>query len=433
MINDLRVIEDIDILFKFKIILFGAGTKGVETAKMLTGLGITPAYFCDSNTQKWESLIAGLKVLPLLQLKQLDNAEDILLIITTNEMRFTAEIINTITRLQLRTDKIFTMLALNLAITQNIYDLRISADARARYIEKYKYNMSGREDATKKVNAARQYFFDEYMRCVFRSRNSIGNILVLQPGKVGSIAIVNSLSAIGLSSSHLHYLSNCALTKLLNITEGFATEMQNAIIDQEMVKIITLFRDPISRIFSNFFALVAYHYKGGQLSPGESFIDMCVERLSQQYSILNENNIASESSFWPFWLEWYRTDFQFNWFDKELKGVFGIDVFTSPFNKEKGFSIIKQNNIEVLLLKNEKLNQLETIIGEFVGAPHFKIINTNESASRTDSFLYKNLKDTIKLPRKLFSRVYEGNPKMNHFYSEEELSAFWKKWENNIV
>ena len=113
--------------------------------------------------------------------------------------------------------------------------------------------------------------------------------------------------------------------------------------------------------------------------------------------------------------------------------MFGIDVFEYPFDKEKGYSIIKKDNIEVLLMKLEKLNGLEQIIGRFAGAPHFKLINANIGEKKQYAYLYKDVKDTMKIPREVFDFYYKGNPRMDHFYSEEEKAAFLKKWEKNIV
>ena len=46
-----------------------------------------------------------------------------------------------------------------------------------------------------------------------------------------------------------------------------------------------------------------------------------------------------------------------------MKEVFGIDVFAYPFDAEKGYTLIKEGNIELLLMKMEKLSELENVIG----------------------------------------------------------------------
>jgi len=86
----------------------------------------------------------------------------------------------------------------------------------------------------------------------------------------------------------------------------------------------------------------------------------------------------------------------------------------------------------VLVIKLEKLNSLETVISEFIGVPRFKLVNNNEADSKSYKYLYKQVKDKIKIPREVFEFYYD-DPRMNHFYSDEEIEGFYRKWENNIA
>ncbi len=126
-------------------------------------------------------------------------------------------------------------------------------------------------------------------------------------------------------------------------------------------------------------------------------------------------------------------DYQLIWFDTEMKAILGIDVFEHPFDKEGGYSIIKQDNIELLLLKVERLSKLEPVIGEFVGAPHFRLLRANEADDTPLKYLYKNVKDNIKIPEETLTELYKkSNTFMDHFYTEEEKDGFYKKWSRDI-
>jgi glutamate mutase epsilon subunit len=122
----------------------------------------------------------------------------------------------------------------------------------------------------------------------------------------------------------------------------------------------------------------------------------------------------------------------FEWFDVELKAVFGIDVYDYPFDREKGYSIIEQDNVEVLVIKLEKINSLEQVIGDFVEVSDFKLINSNVSDKKPYKYLYKNMREEIRIPREVVDRYYKNSPRMKHFYTEEEINMFYKKWEKNI-
>jgi hypothetical protein len=120
------------------------------------------------------------------------------------------------------------------------------------------------------------------------------------------------------------------------------------------------------------------------------------------------------------------------WLDRELRGVFGIDVYTHPFDKGKGYTIIKQGNIELLLMKLEKLNTLESVVAGFVGAPRFKLCNVNEAKNEPYKYIYEQVKRTIDIPHEHLEYYYE-DPRLRHFYSDEEIDAFKRKWERNRI
>lgn len=119
---------------------------------------------------------------------------------------------------------------------------------------------------------------------------------------------------------------------------------------------------------------------------------------------------------------------EFSWFDKQMKKVFNIDVFEYPFDQEKGYSIIKKGNIEVLLMKMEKLNDLEAVIGEFLNIENFNLDNENVGSEKPYRFAYRDYKANFKLPKEVLDNVYVKNEHTKHFYSEQERETFYNKW-----
>ena len=123
----------------------------------------------------------------------------------------------------------------------------------------------------------------------------------------------------------------------------------------------------------------------------------------------------------------------FDWFDCELRAAFGIDIFEYPFNRERGYSVTKQGNISILVMRLENLYNLECVIGSFVGVSNFKLENANEANQKLYKYLYDDVRKAIKIPRSLVDSLYKGNQKMDHFYTKEEKENFLKKWEANII
>jgi len=103
-------------------------------------------------------------------------------------------------------------------------------------------------------------------------------------------------------------------------------------------------------------------------------------------------------------------------------------VYDYPFDKEKGYAVIKKNNIELLLMQVEQLNTLEEVVGSFVGIPEFRLQNKNISKEKRYRFAYQAYLETFTMPDKRLKKIYYENPYMNFFYTEEEINGFYKKW-----
>ena len=75
------------------------------------------------------------------------------------------------------------------------------------------------------------------------------------------------------------------------------------------------------------------------------------------------------------------------------------------------------------------MNNLENVIGEFVEAEDFKIVNANESGNKIYKYLYKYVRENIVLPKEYYN-CYMDNEKALHFYTKEELRCFWEKFKH---
>ena len=392
-INDLEIVENIDILFENEVIIYGAGTCGKKICKNLKIAGLSVSYFCDGDNNKWGQIINDIGVISPDDLKRLDAEKNLIVIIASYNVPVTEQIISDIAELKLKTNKIYTEFALKFSLIRNSGDYRIS-EAYRSLCNLY---FSAIESKHTFIHTSRAIcFFD----------NTDSDILIYQPGKVGSSTVYKSLTEIDIACTQLH---------VLNFWNKKTSNTYNKIFKKTaLLKIITLVREPISRDISRVFEQLNYI---AHLMHESSFLDLCIEFLMRTKPMI------------PLLFDIK----QFDWFDDELKAVFGIDIYAHPFDKEKGYSIIKQGNIEVLAMKLEKLNSLESVIGEFVGAPKFKLINDREGDTKWYRYLYKNVKDTIKIPKEVLDQYYENNPKMDHFYSKKEKIAFLKKWEKNII
>ena len=114
-----------------------------------------------------------------------------------------------------------------------------------------------------------------------------------------------------------------------------------------------------------------------------------------------------------------KTD-EFSWFDYEIKSYFDIDVYSEPFDIEKGYSVYSNGNVELLLIKLERISELENVIKSFLNNVEFRLIRNNSSDSKIYRFLYSDIKKNIHASDK-YMDYYINNSKALNFYSADEI------------
>jgi hypothetical protein len=311
--------------------------------------------------------------------------------------------LSVIKNLSLRTHQIYTIYGLELALAQYWNHPQINVNYQA-------------------VIQTKQTLYNEsFAMCVEANTRSKlidcirdpHQILIYTPAKVGSRTIEYSLSSINKNNLIIHHFMHF-IAQHANDHKEIISYYRNLISELDHLQIITLVREPIARDLANFFQCNFAIYKQRDLRG--PFLDCCINEMKR---------VAFE------WYDDSRYGYQFEWFNQELKAVYGIDVYDHPFDKGKGYAIIRKDNIELLIMKLEKLDKLESIIGKFVDVPNFKLINTNMSEGKTYKYLYQNVRDAILIPQEIISLYYENNPYIDHFYTEEEKAEFLKKWKRS--
>ena len=133
-------------------------------------------------------------------------------------------------------------------------------------------------------------------------------------------------------------------------------------------KIITFVRDPIAKNVSDFFQNLSnpFFHRNGTIEKKK------VDELIQHFL----NNFHHR------WV--------LHWLDQNINDVFGIDVFSQPFPKEKGYQIFKTNNIEILIIRTEDINsKIKDAIAEFMNLQDFNVIETNIGNRKNYARKYK--------------------------------------------
>lgn len=407
MINDLRIVDEYQIIPESKIIVYGAGTAGKKLIDFMNLLGCNIINICDSDLNKKGTLVYAIEVCHLSDLTDIVDENTIIVVASV----YYKEIIENLTD-YVSEKKVFTRFAFMMSAYMNWEKMKLHNMA---LVKKYMDNWRSTE----------LYYAEKFWEKHVISRYvdlSEDAIMVYQPGKAGSTTISESLKKVGVKASHCHYLYDVGWDK--EYLEWCTETRKNY-----RGKIIIPIREPISRDISDYFqglggrlAAMLETYQFSELLEG--FKKVYVNGLFQ------ETNYETKYMF-P-WLNYVKYGYQFDFFDKELKKNFGIDVFEYPFDVEKGYSIIKQGDVEVMILQSERMNDLEQQMADFFGISDFKLVSVNVGSQKEYTYMYQNFKEQLSIPKEYVEFYYKGNKAYEHFYSEEQRSTFLEKWKKYL-
>lgn len=389
MVRDLQLLKDITPLFEKQIVIWGMGQRGRMFLREIISIGggKKGIWLCDSNPQMYQNKVEEHSIfLPEELQKKLSNmaSSEFIILVAIASLQFQDEILNHIVALYGENVDIYTDYAVEWGIYLNINNSYVDEYYRR---EKIAQRNSSALSVRQRINSELVF---RYFALLPLHNDEI--ILVYQCGKVGSTSVSNSIEVFGRNVLHCHILDNIGesdddLYKILNLKSG---------------KIICLVRDPVARAIAAMWECV------NEVERYSKEADFCeIERY------FLAKNLADE---------------EFNWFDKQMKRFFKIDVFQHPFEREKGYSIIKEGNIELLLMKLEKLNELEDVIGEFLNIKGFHLYNANIGSEKAYRFAIREYKENVNISRQQLEEVYINNKRMQHFYTEEERHEFYLKW-----
>lgn len=256
-------------------------------------------------------------------------------------------------------------------------------------------------------------------------------ILIFQVGKVGSYAIYCALRRLKLAQPvlHVHWLSDVGIAREESLY-GSVNALGNAkhLIASHAIRrrmhrnpsekwtLITLVREPIGRSISTFFERVPVFWPYLLDDTGALKVEDARAKLVKQ---LTSNDPELE-----------RTN---TWFDTEMKGVFGIDVYEHPFDHRQGSTVIETERARVLLIRMEDINRNTSVLQNFLALNDpLRLEPTNVARDKPLGDGYRTIRRSLNLNKDLCIRYYSSHF-ARHFYTEYERSTLIEKWSGNSI
>ena len=209
-----------------------------------------------------------------------------------------------------------------------------------------------------------------YFRTLHKKLIKNGNppLIIYQMGKVGSSTILRSLEALdlGVPIFHVHYLSQPRVDDLEKERRRYFGTEKNGLLKRPWMyqylrkalksqhnghkwKIISLTRDPVARNLSAFFENLEFT----PISKDDAYW------VKSDYYKINslKVNIDNLEHLRSLFYDRLHHESPLEFFDRELKSVFGIDVYSRAFPKSVGYNIYAGDKADALIVRLENLNQ----------------------------------------------------------------------------
>lgn len=412
---DLEVCRNIDLLKESnKTIIYGAAEKGEEIIGWLRDAELHVDFFCDMNMNKWGKCIENTEVISPFRLEDIVNKEKNDLVYIIACIRYPQELVKLLEETGLKNIRIITYWGIKTALQINAKMLY--KREKRRIIE---LQIEEQQRKLKIISWAYKLLHD----LISASDNAIW---IVQPGKMATSSLEVRLREKNIPFIKEHILEFPGFVLGEEYKEIWEKRIQER--KKKPLKIISAVREPISRDYSAFWQAFTEDQERMMISP---ILENNFQNMYEQYIEIIMRGSSYARKKMRNSLEYTWND-EFEWFDEQIKEYLGIDIFRYPFDPDKGYTIIKERNIELLLYKVEKMENILNIIEDFVGTEKLSSINTNISTQKWYGLAYMQFKRKVRLPIDYVNHYYVGNYKMDHFYSEIEKKKFLEKWEGNI-
>ncbi|MCI9546455.1 MAG: hypothetical protein HFH60_07210 [Lachnospiraceae bacterium] len=410
---DLEICKKVEMLKNAdKIIIYGTEVKGKDVFFRLRDAGIEVDFFCDRDINKWGTYLENIEIISPFQLNNIKSLNGkfiyiIACIAVPEELKILLDYI------KICNVRMITYWGIRVALYINAKNLYAEQSRRMAL-----FQIENGMARNKFISIGMGYMYD-----IIDCPENV--IWIVQPGKTASSSLQARLEQKGISCIKEHFLEYPNHI----IGESFRGIWENAIKKREKsLKIIVSVREPLSRDYSAFWQAFTEGLERALLMP---ILDKDFQKMYNSFIdlILTGSKRVKEKLGLSMPYTWNE---EFEWFDEQIKRYLDIDVFEYPFDRGKGYTIIKKEKIELLLFKVEKMEDILDEICSFVGVTELPSINRNVAKQKWYGLAYSQFRKDVRLPEAYVNHYYCGNSKMDFFYTEEEKEKFLDKWRENI-
>lgn len=392
MIRISQIDNELSIYKNNTVVLFGVGEGFEDIANLLVKNNVKIDYVCDINKEICGKYHCNFSVLSVEELiKKLDEGKNEKLIIQVSD--------KTITDIDI--EKYFS----------KKYDYLVSFDEAHKilhlisFINLYKLYP---DNPIFSYRDPKNSLDEKKLINNFINLNDKFPVFIVNPTKTADYTLEYTFDKYNIPNCYTFHNAN-----LINTTD----------LINKKIKIITAVRDPIARNIS-----------------------MLYQMIANNKSYLNSFNLTKNVK--DFWLNggdaqvWFDRIIAEGWINDSYFNISTfmnsfkeniIDLSKYTFDNKKGYSIVKEGNIEVFVYQLEKMNDSTKEMSDWLNLTPFSEWEvSNEASGKWIASSYKQALTDIKFTREYFDRCYV-DPWIKHFYSTEDIEKFKERWRPHII
>lgn len=389
-----RITRDFKIYKNKKIFLFGASAGGYQVKEFFDKIDVQITAVLDNDKNKWRKTFDDkIEIISLEKFEQIYETEKENILV-----QISSEYDNEISK-QLQRHNIdfitFSEWKHQIRVIKLSEFYQDNKDLKMIYYDLFK----------------RQTIENDSMK--FLDKIAIDVNLVLSAPKTGNWTLRDALKKNSVDYVHIWH------------DFGRIDERIQEIVKSKIQKIIIGIREPIAQNISYLYEFSGFFW------DTEEYWDESngVQRIFDNYIINKTNKKQCMNEY----VHTYNYSYLIqDFFDEQLKKYFGIDIYQYPFDMEKGYQIYNIDNFEIFVYQLEKLNSLQEEIGNFFGINDFHINTRNSADEKWYKRYYDEAKKEIKLRKEYFEECYSGKY-IKHFYNDEDIEKFKKRWIKNVI
>lgn len=402
MLSVSQIDDDLSVYKSSKVIIWGISDDAKRMYDLLSFFKIEIFAFCDSDRNKWETDFLARKVLSPETLISKEWRENVLIQIGctgSNEEKAKKEL---------------ELLNIENYITSTEANRRLG-QLRLKSI----CHELGEDSRIKIYRKDEEILWNGYFENLVRYLG-LENCFLLLPAKTGNGTLHSSLGA-----SNIAY---CDLGHQIRLIE----EVKN-LKKGKKIKLISAVREPISQNLSYTYQMMTgrrdlYSGVDEAWKNGGNIQALFNLVLNAEGYIFNTKVNQKSKNFIQRAIVFKEGLIQ-NFISTFCKEI--LNVMKYPFDKQKGYTIITHDNIEIFIYQLEKMNDVWPLLAEWLGAKEIKLVKSNMADEKWCKESYKQAAQDIVISKQYFDKCY-NELYVKHFYSEDDIKIFKSRWMNCV-